>query len=43
MFVPMNENVKICEVDLKNICDVDRNLSLTYYAQLVLEIGRAHV
>ncbi|EDS78569.1 319-kDA protein [Clostridium botulinum C str. Eklund] len=38
MFVPMNENVKICEVNLKNICDVDRKLSLTYYAQLVLGV-----
>ncbi|KGM97083.1 NdvB [Clostridium botulinum] len=38
MFVPMNENVKICRIKLNNTSNIDRKLSLTYYAQLVLGV-----
>ncbi len=38
VFVPMNDNVKICTVKLKNNTDIERNLSLTYYAQIVLGV-----
>jgi cellobiose phosphorylase len=38
MFVPMNENAKIIRVNLKNISNIKRNISLTYYSQLVLGV-----
>lgn len=38
MFVPMNENIKICKIKLNNTSNIDRKLSLTYYAQLVLGV-----
>jgi cellobiose phosphorylase len=38
MFVPMNDNVKIIRVKLKNISNTKRNISLTYYSQLVLGV-----
>ncbi len=38
MFVPMDEKVKIIRVKLKNISNITRKLSLTYYCQLVLGV-----
>lgn len=38
MFVPMDEKVKIIRVKLKNISNIRRKLSLTYYIQLVLGV-----
>jgi cellobiose phosphorylase len=38
MFVPLNENCKIIMINLKNISNKKRNLSCTYYAQLVLGV-----
>ncbi|MDD3224181.1 MAG: glucoamylase family protein [Clostridium sp.] len=38
MFVPMEENLKIIKINLKNISKIKRNISLTYYAQLVLGV-----
>lgn len=38
MFVPMEEKVKIIRVKLKNISNITRKLSLTYYCQLVLGV-----
>lgn len=37
-FVPVDENVKLCIVKLKNNSDAERRLSLTYYAHLVLGV-----
>ncbi|MCY6958910.1 GH36-type glycosyl hydrolase domain-containing protein [Clostridium brassicae] len=42
MFVPKEENVKLCKVTLKNNSDEDRHLSLTYYAQVVLGVVPQH-
>lgn len=39
LFVPMNKNVKVCIVNLKNITDVSRNLSITYYGKLVMGVA----
>ena len=38
VFTPNNEKLKICKVKLKNLSSSDRNLSLFYYAQLVLGV-----
>ena len=38
VFADMNESVKICRIKLKNIGEVKRKLSLTYYAKLVLGV-----
>jgi len=37
-FAALDESVKFCIVKLKNISDIERKLSLTYYAQLVLGV-----
>ncbi len=39
MFVPLNERIKIIKVTLKNLSDIERSLSLTYYARLVLGVA----
>ena len=38
MFAPNDEKLKICKVKLKNLSNNNRNLSLFYYAQLVLGV-----
>jgi cellobiose phosphorylase len=38
MFAPINKNVKLCLVKLKNNSGIKRRLSLTYYAQIVLGV-----
>ncbi|WP_418223252.1 GH36-type glycosyl hydrolase domain-containing protein [Clostridium isatidis] len=38
VFSPLNEKLKLCKVKLKNLADKDRELSVTYYAQLVLGV-----
>ncbi len=38
VFTPNNEKLKICKVKLENLSSSDRNLSLFYYAQLVLGV-----
>jgi cyclic beta-1,2-glucan synthetase len=38
MFVPVNKSVKVCIVKLKNLTDVERKVSLTYYCRLVLGV-----
>lgn len=42
MFVPKDDNVKLCKVSLKNNSTMDRSLSLTYYAQTVLGVVPQH-
>ncbi|MCY6483224.1 cyclic beta 1-2 glucan synthetase [Clostridium aestuarii] len=42
MFVPKEENVKLCLVTLKNDSKENRKLSLTYYAQMVLGVVPQH-
>ncbi|MCY6356795.1 GH36-type glycosyl hydrolase domain-containing protein [Clostridium sp. ZS2-4] len=42
MFVPKDDNVKLCEITLKNNSTMDRRLSLTYYAQTVLGVVPQH-
>lgn len=42
MFVPKDDNVKLCKVTLKNNSTMDRRLSLTYYAQTVLGVVPQH-
>jgi len=42
MFVPMDSNVKLCKVKLKNNSDIDRRLSISYYAQLVMGVVPQH-
>ncbi|QGU96105.1 cyclic beta 1-2 glucan synthetase [Clostridium bovifaecis] len=42
MFVPRNDSIKICRVKLKNNSSIERKLSLTYYAQLVLGVVPQH-
>ncbi|MDP4177408.1 MAG: glucoamylase family protein [Bacillota bacterium] len=39
MFVPMDENVKICIISLKNNTTSQRKLSVSYYAELVLGVA----
>ncbi len=38
MFVPLSQSAKVCIVRLKNNTEVERKLSLTYYAQMVLGV-----
>ncbi|MFD3155786.1 GH36-type glycosyl hydrolase domain-containing protein [Haloimpatiens sp. FM7330] len=38
MFVPKEDNVKVCLVNLKNNTSQNRSLSLTYYSRLVLGV-----
>ena len=38
VFCPKDEKVKLCKVKIKNLSDMDRDLSLFYYAQLVLGV-----
>ncbi|WP_410506262.1 GH36-type glycosyl hydrolase domain-containing protein [Haloimpatiens sp. FM7315] len=38
MFVPIDEKLKLCIVDLKNLCKEDREISATYYSRLVLGV-----
>ena len=38
MFAPIDENVKLCLVKLRNKSGIKRELSLTYYAQIVLGV-----
>ena len=38
VFSPLNEKLKLCKVKLKNLSEKDRELSVTYYAQLVLGV-----
>ncbi len=38
VFVPMDTNVKVCVLKLKNNCEEDRELSVTYFAQLVMGV-----
>ena len=42
MFVPMSHNLKLCRIKLKNNSDVPRELSLTYYAELVMGVVPQH-
>lgn len=42
MFVSMHESVKLIQVKLKNICDIKRNLSISYYSQIVLGVVPSH-
>ncbi len=42
MFVPMEYNLKLCKIKLKNNSDVARELSLTYYAELVMGVVPQH-
>ncbi len=42
MFVPMDHNLKLCKIKLKNNSNVARELSLTYYAELVMGVVREH-
>jgi len=39
MFVPMNESVKLLKINLKNNTEINRRLSLTYFAELVLGVA----
>lgn len=38
-FVPVEDTVKICLIKLKNICDTERSLNLTYYIRPVLGVS----
>ena len=38
IFTPQNEKLKICKVKLKNLSDNNKNISIFYYAQLVLGV-----
>ena len=42
MFVPMGHNLKLCKIKLKNNSDVVRDLSVTYYAELVMGVVPQH-
>ena len=42
MFVPMGHNVKLCKIKLKNNSEIARDLSITYYAELVMGVVREH-
>lgn len=42
MFVSMENSFKIVKVKLKNICDISRRISLTYYSQIVLGVVPSH-
>ncbi|WP_411679001.1 GH36-type glycosyl hydrolase domain-containing protein [Clostridium thailandense] len=38
MFIDMNENVKLCRIKLRNITNIKRRLSVSYYAKVVLGV-----
>lgn len=38
MFAPIDESVKLCLIKLRNNSEVQRKISLTYYAQIVLGV-----
>jgi len=40
MFVPMGHNLKLCKIKLVNNSDKPRELSITYYAELVMGVVR---
>jgi len=42
MFVPMKHNVKLCRIKLKNSSNIIRELSMTYYAELVMGVVPQH-
>jgi len=42
MFVPRSHNIKLCKIKLKNNTDVSRDLSITYYAELVMGVVPQH-
>ena len=42
MFVPMDHNVKLCKIKIKNNSNIARELSVTYYAELVMGVVREH-
>ncbi|WP_010238771.1 GH36-type glycosyl hydrolase domain-containing protein [Clostridium arbusti] len=42
MFASMEQSVKIIQVKLKNISDIKRNLSVSYYSQIVLGVVPSH-
>ena len=42
MFVPMAHNLKLCKIKLVNNSDVARDLSITYYAELVMGVVPQH-
>ena len=42
MFVPMGHNVKLCRIKLKNNSNIVRDLSMTYYAELVMGVVPQH-
>ncbi|MCY6371123.1 GH36-type glycosyl hydrolase domain-containing protein [Clostridium ganghwense] len=42
MFVPKEDNVKLCKIILKNNSKEDRKMSLTYFAQTVLGVVPQH-
>ncbi|MGK0466644.1 MAG: cyclic beta-1,2-glucan synthetase [Clostridium sp.] len=42
MFVPMNHNLKLCKIKLVNNSDIARELSITYYAELVMGVVPQH-
>ena len=39
VFVPRNDSVKICIVKLQNICNIERKLSLFYYAMMNMGVA----
>ncbi|WP_291639232.1 glucoamylase family protein [Clostridium sp.] len=42
MFVPMNHNLKLCKIKLVNNSNIARELSITYYAELVMGVVPQH-
>ncbi|SHI04026.1 Cellobiose phosphorylase [Clostridium collagenovorans DSM 3089] len=42
MFSSMNKNIKFCKINLKNTCDKEKNLTLSYYAHMVLGVVPQH-
>ena len=42
MFVPMNHNLKLCKIKLMNNSKVARDISITYYAELVMGVVPQH-
>jgi len=42
MFVPMKHKLKLCKIKLVNNSEVARELSITYYAELVMGVVREH-
>lgn len=42
MFASMEESVKLIEIKLENISDIKRNLSVSYYSQIVLGVVPSH-